>query len=285
MDHLIARLKGRGVNYAKLITDKTMYDSIPDFTQSRAYDDDYKLRDNEWFVVENFSTKPYCPDLLKNPFDILNYSYLTFAGYKKIDFSIAVQGVDAHRIFIFQNVTPSSLYGKYKAIAWNRVHVPADADQPNLIEQDGVFVLKETPDCYYVKDTDKLYFKNLSSITTIFNGINELYRDATDAEVDTLLGWPELQIEDGFDKSKVKTANRRRIKEAIQKYDSFTEEQKDTLSTYIETYCPALIDQDTNKYKISSETELTDFLNSVNQRYYTTEINQTKRLANSVTDL
>lgn len=285
MDHLIAKLKGRGTNYAKLLTDKTMYDVIPDFGQSRPYDDDYKLNDDEWFLVENFSTKAYCPDVLKKPFDILNYSFLNFASYKKIDFSIAVQGDDAHRIFIFQNVTPSSLYGKYKAIAWNRVHVPSDADQPNLIEQDGVFVLKNTPDCYYVKDADKLYFKNLNSITTIFNGINELYRDATDAEVDTLLAWPELQVEGGFDKSKVKTANRRKIKEAILKYNNFSEEQKRTLSTYIETYCPTLIDQDTNKYKISSETELTAFLNSVNQRYYTTEINKTKRLANSVTEL
>lgn len=285
MDYLIAKLKGRGSNYAKLLTDKTTYDTIPDFSQCRAYDDDYKLREDEWFVVEDFSAKPYCIEILKNPFDITTYSYLNFAGYKKIAFSIAVQGDDEHRTYIFQNVTPSSLYCKYKAIAWNRVHLQADVDQPSLIEQDGVFVLKNTPDCYYVKDSDKLYFKNLSSITTIFDGINELYREATDAEVDTLLNWPELQIEGGFDKNKVKTANRRKIKEAIQKYNNFTEDQKHNLSLYIGKYCPALIDAATNKYKISSEVELTNFLNSVNQRYYTTDIDLTKRLANSVTDL
>lgn len=285
MNHLIAKTKGKGNNYAKLLTDKTTYDTIPDFSLCRAYDDDYKLREDEWFVVDNFSTKSYCLEILKNPFDITAYSYLNFEGYKKIVFSIAVQGDDEHRIFIFQNVTPSSLYGKYKAIAWNRVHIPTGEDQPSLIEQDGVFVLKNTPDCYYIKDADKLYFKNLSSITSIFDGINELYRDATDEEVDTLLNWPELQVEGGFDKNKVKTANRRKIKEAILKYNIFTEEQKRSLSTYIRTYCPTLIDATTNKYKISSEEELTNFLNSVNQRYYTTEIDLTKRLANSVTDL
>lgn len=31
MDHLIAKIKGRGGNYAKLLTDKTTYDTIPDF--------------------------------------------------------------------------------------------------------------------------------------------------------------------------------------------------------------------------------------------------------------
>lgn len=235
--------------------------------------------------MDNFSTKSYCLEILKNSFDITTYSYLNFESYRKIAFSIAVQGEDEHRIFIFQNVTPSFLYGKYKAIAWNRVHVPTGEDQPSLIEQDGVFVLKNTPDCYYVKDADKLYFKNLSSITTIFDGINELYRNATDEEVDTLLHWSELQVEGGFDKNKVKTANRRKIKEAIQRFDNFTEDQKRSLSRYIEMYCPALIDATTQKYKISSEEELTNFLNSVNQRYYTTEIDQTKRLANSVTDL
>lgn len=272
MDHLIAKQKGRGNNYAKLITNKTLYDTIPDFGNSRAYDDDYKLKDNEWFVLENFSTKEYCPDLLKTPFDILNYSFLGFDGYKKIDFTIAIQGNDDHRFFIFQNVTPSSLYAKYRAIAWNRLLVVADQDQPSLIEQDGLLMLKENPDCYYVKDTDKLYFKNLSAITTIFQGINELYRDATDAEVDTLLAWPEIQLEDGFDKTKVKTANRRRIKEAIQRYNTFNEDDKRLLADYVSEYCPALKDEHTNKYIVKSEENLTDFLNSVNQRYYTTKI-------------
>lgn len=285
MNHLIAKLKGKGNNYSKLITDKTLYDTIPDFSSSRGYDDDYKLHDNEWFVVENFSTKTYCISLLTDAFDILNYSYLNFDGYKKIDFTVAIQGDDENRVYIFQNVTPSSLYAKYKAIAWNRIHLPTDQDQPNLIEMDGVLVLREKPDCYYLKAQDKLYFKNLSAITAIFPGINELYREATDADVDALLAWPELQIEGGFDNTKVKTANRRKIKEAILRYNEFSEEDKETLHTYIGTYCHALIDTVTNKYKISSESELTDFLNSVNQRYYTTEINRTKRLANSVTDL
>lgn len=285
MDHLIAKLKGKGINYAKLITDKILYDSIPDFTSSRVYDDDYKLREEEWFVLENFSSKNYCPDLLKTSFDILNYSFLGFDGYKKIDFTIAIQGDDEHRVYIFQNVTPSSLYAKYRAIAWNRILVVDDQDQPSLIEQDGLLMLKETPDCYYVKDADKLCFKNLSAITTLFHGINELYRDATDAEVETLLAWPEIQLEGGYDKSIVKTANRRRLKEAIQRYNSFSEEDKGLLAEYISEYCPALKDNQTNKYKVGSEENLTDFLNSVNQRYYTTPINPTKRLANSVTDL
>lgn len=285
MDFLLAKLKGRGDNYAKLLTNKTMYDVIPDFSHHRAYDDDYKLHDDEWFVVENFSRKPYCPTLITAPFDILNYSYLHFEGYKKVDFTIAVQGEDEHCIFIFQNVTPSSLYAKYKAIAWNRVLVNADQDQPNLIENDGVLVIKETPDCYYVKETDNLYFKNLSAITTIFVGINELYKDATDGEVDALLAWPELQIEGGFDNSKVKTANRRKIKEAIQRYNSFDANDKILLSRYISTYCSTLIDNATQKYKIGNEANLTDFLNCINQRYYTTTIQGIKRLANSVTDI
>ena len=44
-------------------------------------------------------------------------------------------------------------------------------------------------------------------------------------------------------------------------------------------------DATTNKFRISNEKELTELLNTLNQRYYTTEIDGEKRLANSVTKL
>ncbi|WP_155895255.1 hypothetical protein [Lachnospira multipara] len=40
-------------------------------------------------------------------------------------------------------------------------------------------VINSTPDAIYVKDDDILYFKKLSTISPIFKGIDELYREAT----------------------------------------------------------------------------------------------------------
>lgn len=112
-----------------------------------------------------------------------------------------------------------------------------------------LLVIKDIPDCVYVKDIDKLYFKNLNAITSIFNGINELYREATE------------------------------------RYNNFSTEQKNRIPNYISQYCPHLYDATTNRFRISNEKELTELLNTLNQRYYTTEIDGEKRLANSVTKL
>lgn len=88
-----------------------------------------------------------------------------------------------------------------------------------------------------------------------------------------------------FSKDQVKTPNRRRIKEATERYNNFSTEQKNRIPNYISQYCPNLYDATTNKFRISNEKELTELLNTLNQRYYTTEIDGEKRLANSVTKL
>ena len=72
----------------------------------------------------------------------------------------------------------------------------------------------------------------------------------------------------------------------MDKYSTFTEEQKQRLHIYLQNYNSNLVyDVNTDKFKISSEKELTDLLNGINQRYYTTEIDGEKRLANSVITL
>lgn len=71
-------------------------------------------------------------------------------------------------------------------------------------------VLKNLPDCYYIKAENKLYFRNLSSITSIFNGINELYNEATDEEVQTLFDMEMINIGADFGIDKVRIPNRRK---------------------------------------------------------------------------
>lgn len=44
MDYLLAKIKGHGKGYAMVLSDKTVYDNIPDFTKQLPYDDDYKLK-------------------------------------------------------------------------------------------------------------------------------------------------------------------------------------------------------------------------------------------------
>ena len=289
MDYLLAKIKGRNGGLSMVLSDETVFDCVPDFSNARAYDDDYKLQDGEWFVVDEFSSKSYCLDILKNNFDATAYSNLSKKLYRKIAYVISVQeDEDGNEIYIFQNVTSSLLLSKQKFISFGTFPEIAVAgftntDQASLVNNENILVLKELPDCYYVKAEDKLYFRNLSSITSIFEGINELYNEATDDEVQTLFDMEMVDLGADFGVDKVKIPNRRKIKEALARYNSFSDERKQKLPTYVSKYCPALFDEETQKFKINSEKELTELLNGMNQRYYTTEIDEEKRLANSVT--
>ncbi|MBO7047258.1 MAG: DUF4868 domain-containing protein [Prevotella sp.] len=281
MDYLIAKTKGKRGSFYKVLSDQTTFEDIPDFANSREYDDEYKLQEGEWFVVEQFSQQSYCLDLLKNNFVATNYSFMPKEKYGKIDFIVSVQ--NEGNDFIFQKITPSYIYEKQKLLSWE--HINAPTDQAVLSNHRDVLVIKEGADCYYKKDADKLYFKNLTSITSIFDGINILYREATNQEVEEFLKMDMINVADGFTKDDVKTANRRRIKEASERYRSFSPEQKAKIPSYISKYCPHIYDETTSKFNVDDENNLTDLLNVLNQRYYTTEIDDEKRLANSVTKL
>lgn len=131
-----------------------------------------------------------------------------------------------------------------------------------------------------------LYFRCLSDITNIFKGIDELFREATNQETQDFLNLDLVNAANNFGVDQVKTANRRRIKAAMEKYNGFSDEQKDLLPEYIQEYCPNLAyDQNTKQYTVSTEDELTNLLNGINQRFYTTSIDGEKRLANSVTSI
>ena len=281
MDYLVAKTKGKRGSFYKVLSDQTTFEIIPDFANSRGYDDEYKLQEDEWFVVEHFSQQTYCIDFIQNDFVATNYSFMPKEKYGKIDFIVSVQ--NEGNDFIFQKITPSYIYEKQKLLSWN--HIIAPTDQAVLYNYEDVLVIKTDADCYYKRNADKLYFKNLNAITSIFDGINILYREATNQEVEEFLEMDMINVADGFSKDDVKTANRRRIKEATERYQSFSPEQKAKIPSYISKYCPHIYDEGTKKFNVNDESNLTDLLNVLNQRYYTTEIDDEKRLANSVTKL
>lgn len=274
MNYLMTRIKGRqSADFIIMSLEREFYQR-PNVVKCLEYNDEYKIQDDEWFVVNDFHTKTYCWNLLKNHFDPTAYSNLPRNSYPKMNYIYAEQD----GIFYFQKITNSRIFRK------QLISLCLD-QEPTMMDRGYVVEINDMPEAFFDSSAKKLYFRRLSDITNIFVGIDELYREATDEEVDSLLAWRELQVDAEFDKTKVKTANRRKIKEAIQNYNAFSDEDKIIFHSYINIYCSSLIDATTNKYKISSEAELTAFLNGVNQRYYTTEINKIKRLANSITNL
>ncbi len=273
MNHLIAKKTGRNGDYIKVLSDNSFYALPEDLDNPKEYDSDYKLEDDEWFGISDFSTKDYCIEFLTNDFNSAELNQISSSDYGKIKYLCSVQD---HNYF-FQKITPTQLICK----KWLRF-----SNDPELIENQSIIVLKTTPDAVYDKDTDVLYFKKLTSITSIFKGIDTLYKEATDEDTQSFLDNSFIELNDDFSAENVKTANRKRIAMAMDTINNFNEDQKNQIFDYIHDYCGGLeFKGDEKQFKIATEEELKLLLYGIEQRFYTTPIGNERRLANSVSSL
>ena len=140
----------------------------------KAYNPNYKLEDDEWFVVEKFSEKDYYIDLLKNKFESVAYSQIDIKDYPNIEFLCSVQGL---KYFFQKRFSGKILQKKYFAVG----------KSPKLVVDKPIIVIDDYVDAIYDKGTDTLYFRNLNSIKGIFKGIDILYREATNEETEEFL--------------------------------------------------------------------------------------------------
>lgn len=270
MDFLFVKTKGKRGSFCKVLSDQQVYCDIPSFEDNRPYNDEVRLLENQWFVLANFSQKEYAPSLVKDEFNAAQWSQIDRENYGRIDYIVAVQ--DDGNQLIFQNITSSLIYKRQNWLSLD--------DQPSLLNKAHLLVIHDQADAYYQRNNDCLYFQRLSSITNIFPGINELYNEATDDEVDSVLSLPILNVVPDFTKDKVKTANRRKIREALDMYNQYNNQQKEQLPLYMQKYCPRLsFDSVSGRFDVIDEKTLTLLLNGLCQRYYTTEISQEKKVA------
>ena len=159
-------------------------------------------------------------------------------------------------------------------------------DTIRLDQGEKSIVINSTPDAIYVKDDDILYFKKLSTISPIFKGIDELYREATEEETKEFLQNDFIELEDSYGVEKVKKSNRKRIAMAMDTLSSFTPKDKQKILKYTHEYYPALkYDEKKKVFTIGSEEEMKYLLWGIEQRYYTTPVTNERRVANSIMQL
>ncbi|GGZ64802.1 hypothetical protein [Mesonia mobilis] len=272
MNHLLAKKSGRNGQFVKLMSDENVFDLPDDLDNPHEYDTNYKLEDDEWFAIEEFSKTDYIIDFLTNDFNSAEYNQIVRADYSRLNYLCSYQN---DRYYFFQKLSKSQTI--------NRKWFPLD-NEPELHSENPIIVIKEVADAIYDKTNDILYFKKLPSITTIFKGIGELYREATQADTETFLQNDFINLVDNYDATKVKKANRKRIAMAMDTFNNFNPAQKNSIYGYIKEYCDELEFSDDDKcFTIGTEENLKQLLYGIEQRYYTTLIGNEKRLANSVT--
>ncbi|AFQ45262.1 hypothetical protein [Desulfosporosinus meridiei] len=271
MNHLIAKLRLRGnvPKYKKLLSDVSLYELPDDFVSYVQYSPDHNLDEDSWFGIAQFSTKAFCLDFLKTPFNSAEYDVLNTIDVDKLDFLCSYQNENE---YYFQNVTKAQLLSK------KRLYL---GDAFRYEENCKTIVINSIADAIYIRDQDILYFKRLPKISCIFKGMDVLYREATEVETADFLLSEFVQLDEEFSVAKVGKANRHRIAMALDTLNNFEVEQKGTVMDYIRDYCPDLEYQN-NAFKIKSDDELKKLLYGIEQRYYTTPVGNEKRCANSI---
>lgn len=273
MQHLLAKENGKNNNYFKIFSDRQVYSLPTGLEDSIAFDPGCILDEEDWFCIKDFSKTKYCIEFVKKQFVSTDYDQLNKNDYNKLDFLLAYEA----DVYYFQKISSSQIIYK----KWFRVD-----DVPVLEVNKPIIILNETPDAIYQKSKDVLYFRKLSVISRIFSGISEIYREATNQETKTFLKNDFINLNEGFNYSKVKTANRKRIALAMDSLKKFSKEDKKYIFSYVKEYCPELTSPKTDsKFNIDSEEDLKKLLFGIEQRYYTTQLGHEKRLANSVITL
>lgn len=272
MDHVFARVKNlRKKPFFKLISDHTLYEGVNVSVDSCvAYSPDHNLDEDSWFKIEDFKSFEFCLDILKKDFDTKDYDDLKKEKFTEIAYLFSIQNGN----FYFQKVYPS-LFIKRKSVIFGEV---AKIEQP-----ENRLVIKPLPDAIYLKDSDTLIFRDLAGISSIFKGIDVLFKEATKEEVTNFLAESFIKLEN-YGVDDVSKPNRKRIGLAMTTLSTMTKDDMNSLIPYITEYCKNSLTYDANsgKFTISKDDDLKQLVYGIEQRFYTTLISKEKRLANSV---
>tara|TARA_R110002012_G_scaffold41523_2_gene113505 strand:+ start:31192 stop:32016 length:825 start_codon:yes stop_codon:yes gene_type:complete len=274
MHQLIARVKGRTMpHYYKLLSGAEIYNIDCDNLSLVDYEPGTLLDEDCWFNISSFSQQPYCIDFLITPFVSADYNDIPTEKYSDISYICSVQD----GIYFFQKITPSLFLTRSSISFGENVRYEEDKKR--------IFINKE-PDAVYISATDTFIFRNLATISSIFKGIDTLYKEATNQEVQQFLDEDFITLSNEYSAEKVSKPNRKRIALAMSTFDRMVDVERDQILEYIHSYCENINYDEGNKaFTIGTDDELKYLLYGIEQRFYTTLLGNEKRLANSIQTL
>ena len=259
MNYLIAKVNDRKVKYRTVIADNTVFYSLPiNLKNHYEYTPAYKLEDDEWYSVSNFSKKDFCIELIKDKIDTTPYKLLTKADPCNVTYLCAFQD---DTVYYFQRVFKHSVLERKKVLILG--------DEIAVKETPKQIVLSDNADAIYIIEEDTLYFRKLETIAPIFVGIEVLYREATKEEVADFLEQEFIHTDEEYSVEKVGKVNRQRIAIAIENFNKLNKKQKEVIFQYTNKYYPQL-NFDGTAFTIKTEEDMKYLLYGLEQRYYTT---------------
>ena len=238
---------------------------------SREFDPEIKLEHEEWFYIEiddeHMSMIKEYEDKFLNTAGLNAVSEEEFSKIDLIFRKVENDGL------VFQKITQSKRLVDKSILKWRYRSRSAE----RTIIENGI-ELKCENDAYF-DGNDKLYFKNFRTIRSLFKGIDDYYRIASQTEVDE---FKEFNLVNFVSDFKIKTNNLKMLA-VLKDYDIDLDDiaVKSTLLRTYSQYPSQEFELDDNQnFIIDSNKKLTCLLKLALGRLYTNPITHHKMEAN-----
>lgn len=270
MNHLLAKLRGRNGLFWKVMSQTDTIFDMPDLSTCHDYTPGHMLDDDDWYKLDGFASRGFNNQLVGATFNSTDYNQILPQHYSNISYFCSKQGDH----LLFQKMTASHILRK----RWFRI-----SEAPAMELDSPIITLHHQVDALYDSTADTLYFRDFAKLAVIFDGIESLYRDATQQEVEQFLANDFITLTSNYSAASVKKANRKRIAVVMDKLNQYSPEDQQTILRNIHPYCPDIVSaNDNTTFEISNEEQLKRLLFGIEQRYFTTPVGGERRLANSV---
>jgi len=265
-NYIFGKVKRKQNIFRVLETETEVYDTTNLILNGIDYNPATLIEDDELYKLSDFSNTNFIFDFLKNDLDTVNLNQITNADLRKLSFICTVQD----NLYFFQIINSSFFISK----KWFSI------DELSLETEKPIITINSFADAIYDKANDTLYFKKLPAAQKIFKGMDQLYKEATEAETETFLNSDFLDVNGDYVANNVTIPNRKRIALVNATLNSLSNDEKQAIYDYTNEY--GKVAYQNGKFKIENDEDLKFVLWGIEQRFYTTHIGGEKRIANSV---
>lgn len=238
---------------------------------SREFNPEIKLEHEDWFYIEIDDDHRTMISEYSDQFsNTVSLNDVDESEFSKID--LIFQKCENDDL-VFQKITKSKRMVEKSILRW----IPNIGKSERTIIENGI-ELKSEIDAYF-DGNDKLYFKNFRTIRSLFKGIDDYYRIASQEEVDEFKKFNLVSFVSDF---KIKTNNLKML--AVLKDYEIDLDDITVKNTFLRTYnqYPSQDFEldDNQNFIIDSNRKLTSFLKLALGRLYTNPITKDKMEAN-----
>jgi hypothetical protein len=238
---------------------------MPNIHQQVRFDPDRKLESDQWYYVELTpeQTESMLSPYLNNESSSADLNKTVQSDYDVIE---TVYRVDAGKA-IFTKITDSYRIRNKMILKFH------DTEQAEIIQEANSIEFNGDVHAYY-DGANKLYFRNFGKIRSMFPGIEEFYRKATQAEKQRFVD-NAIFHNTGVDVDTIGQIDSRRIATVLGdlSIDFENEEKHPTIISAANHYADLLsLEVNENKITLNDKSDVTKALKVLLGRYYVSEI-------------